>query len=159
MKNTHLRLKNTEFDWLGYCTSCNVDCCHNTDPSIPKNECIKPGIENKYIKPDDTYFLNRPADDKSKTSESNDYRPLECRLFPFDIKEIDTKLVWIVQDRCHATPKLDYGKSIKFIEGYFSRTIPLDLIQKYVENNKLTKLEKYEANNFKILGEVNWPMK
>jgi hypothetical protein len=142
-----------EFDWLGYCTSCNIDCCHNMNSSIPEKECTRQDTGEHYRIVD---HQNTPTGEPD-ISESYDNRPLECRLFPFDIKEIDQKLVWIVHDRCHATPKLDYGKFINFFEGHFSRTIPLDQIQKYVEHNKVHRFGKYESDDFKVLKEVNWP--
>lgn len=162
---TNRNIKASEFDWLGYCTSCNIDCCHNIDPTIPKNECTKQKKKNNQIYFNDAYILNNTSDNNPIINPQNknqletieyDNRLLECRLFPFDIKNIDKKLVWILQDQCRATPKLDYGKFIRFFEGHFSRTIPLEHIRHYVEYNRLNIPEKYETNNFKVLREINW---
>jgi hypothetical protein len=90
MKNTPLRIKNTEFDWLEYCTSCNHECCHNTNPPVPKNECIKPGIENNYTSNMRTNVLTDKVGTDSGTnteiaethSDTYDNRPLGCQIFP-----------------------------------------------------------------------------
>jgi hypothetical protein len=136
-----------EFNWLGYCVSCNAACCHNEDKSIPENECIRPEVESG---------IERISSDTYKGLQQ-DYRPLECRLFPFDIKEIDEKLTWVMWNNCHATPKLDYEKFIGYFEGHFSRTIPLDKIRQYVVQQKLSGLEKFSTEKFVVIREVNWP--
>jgi len=129
-----------EFNWLGYCISCNTACCHNENKSIPENECIRPGVD---------FGIEQVG-----SNIQQDYRPLECRLFPFDVKEIDEKLVWVMWNNCHATPKLDYEKSIDFLERQFSRTIPLEQIKKYVMHQKLNGLEKPVTEEFVVIREV-----
>jgi hypothetical protein len=131
-----------EFNWLGECTLCNIDCCHNTDKYIPENECIKPIDERRYI----------------GSLESNDHRPLECRLFPFDIKEIDEKTYWIRWNGCHSDLKLDYEKHMDFFERAFFRTLSSEHIQKYASSPKLNDSTKHIANNYKVIREVNWPI-
>lgn len=158
MKKVLIRnMKNTEFDWLKYCTSCNSDCCHNTNKLILENECTRSEIEKGYIDFNGTCALKNPLDTNSEIRESYNNRPLECRLFPFDVKEINEKLVWVMWNRCHATPKLQYEKFIDFFERSFSRAISWDQIKQYVEQTKLTNPEKYKVNNFIVIREVNWP--
>jgi hypothetical protein len=127
-----------EFDWLGYCTSCNVECCHNTDKTIPENDCIKPGVE------------------KSDTN-SYDRRPLECRLFPFDVKEIYEKLTWVMWNNCHATPRLNYENFMNFFEKNFSRTTSLEDIKSYVTRRKLDESRKSPTGRYIIIREISWP--
>lgn len=129
--------KSTEFNWLGYCTSCNIECCHNTDKDIPENKCTKPGVEIMDV-------------------HSYDHRPLECRLFPFDVKEVDEKLTWIMWNKCHVTPKLDYESFMNFFERQFSKKVSLEHIKQYVEHTKINNPRKYSTNNYTIIREVNW---
>ncbi|MGV8172389.1 MAG: hypothetical protein ACP5OA_06885 [Candidatus Woesearchaeota archaeon] len=154
-----------EFDWLGSCTSCNKGCCHNTDKFIRENECNKPEAKTFYETLRQTNNLtnnstNNVIDNTGKTSviqEQYDNRPLECRLFPFDIKEIEGKLVWVKWNGCHASPKLDYEKFINFFERKFSREIPLGHIKQYVENQKSKTIENPLEKGYIIIKEMNWP--
>ena len=134
-----------EFDWLGYCISCNTGCCHNEDKTIPENDCIRQ--------------LTEGTSTEEMNINSYDRRPLECRLFPFDIKEINEKMFWIKWDQCNATPELNYENFMDFFERQFSRKLSIDYIKQYVENNKTIKPEKYSKDNFIIIREVNWPDK
>jgi hypothetical protein len=129
-----------EFNWLGECTLCNIDCCHNTDKSVPENECIRPIDEKRYI----------------GSTESSDYRPLECRLFPFDIKEIGEKLYWIRWNQCHADLKLNYEQHMDFFERAFFRALSPEHIQTYASNPKLNDSKKPITNNYKVIREINW---
>jgi hypothetical protein len=144
-----------EFNWLGYCVSCNVDCCHNMDKSIPENECIKPGTREIYTG-NTRDSNNAKSGIKKTTQELPDYRPLECRLFPFDIKEINEKLTWVMWHNCHATPKLEYEKFIGYFERHFSRAVSADQIRQYIANQKLNELEKNVTKEFKVIREVKW---
>jgi hypothetical protein len=151
--NTSRKIYANEFNWLGYCTSCNIDCCHNTNKSIPEYECIKSGIE-KYHMTDD---VNAPATKLIDRLENTyDNRPLECQIFPFDIMESDGRLEWIRWNKCHATPKLHYEKFMDFFERQFSKRWSLEQIQKYVEQNKLINPKKYLSNDFERIREVKW---
>jgi hypothetical protein len=160
MKHSTLRIQSSEFDWLGYCTSCNVECCHNVDPSIPKNECTKPGIEKHYMSNTNTNSLTDKVETNSTINVSNDNtydnRPIECQIFPFAIRDVDGKLEWMRHNICHATPALDYGKQIDFFERQFSKTLSLEHIKQYVEQEKLHNPEKYSSNNFTRIREVRW---
>jgi len=145
-----------EFDWLGYCVSCNTACCHNEDKSIPENECSRIELNDLIVKRSKLYY---PVYTQAHSSEMNDlpdYRPLECRLFPFDITEIDEKLMWLVWSNCPATPKLDYEKALGFMERKFSRRLPLEHIIQYITDQKLNESGKMTSDGFKIIREVNW---
>jgi hypothetical protein len=150
-----------EFNWLGDCTSCNIYCCHNTDKNIPQNQCIRPDAEKRYATSGNTLppgdSINNISMNKPDIKESYDYRPLECRLFPFDVKEIDGKLVWVKWNNCHATPKLDYEKFMGFFEKKFSRELSLDDIKKYVLSQKSKTPETLSQKEFIIIKEINWP--
>ena len=169
MRNKTISLRNTEFDWLGYCISCNIDCCHNKDASIPPNECAKPGIEKAYIKDDDSKVLiERLAittatniESRIETGKTNltpyDNRPLECQIFPFDVMDIDGRLEWVKRNNCHAETTLSYEKFINFFEKQFAKKWQLEQIKQYVENDKLNNPNKYTSNNYTRIREINWP--
>lgn len=154
-----------EFDWLEGCVSCNVGCCHNTDKSIPANECIRPMIERGYVLSDGKNIYASELSDRKMTDNppgirnirTDDYRPLECRLFPFDVKEIEGKLVWIRWNNCHATPKLDYENFMGFFERKFFRELSLDHIRQYVTYQKLKEPERFPDREFMVIREINWP--
>jgi hypothetical protein len=137
-----------EFDWLAQCTSCNIECCHNIDKNIPENECSR----QEYEKGSTVRQI-----DIHQENINQDYRPLECRLFPFDVKEINEKLTWIKWNNCHTTPELNYGKFIDFFERKFSRELSLDQIQQYVEQRKIIGPDKYSTNKYTVIRELKWP--
>lgn len=150
-----------EFNWLGGCTSCNTNCCHNENKFIPENECSRPEIKELGLGYEGKHDMIKKSgmqlEVKSRIRELPDYRPLECRLFPFDVKEIDDKLVWVMYNNCHATPKLNYEKFIDFFEKKFSREIPLDYIKRYVTYHNSNNSKKLSTHKYIVLKEVNWP--
>ena len=161
IKPRYININNSEFDWLGYCTSCNVECCHNIDPSIPKYECTKPGMEKNYMTNINKDALIDKMETTSKISklgasndDINDYRPIGCQIFPFDVMDLDGRLEWVKRNHCHATPALNYEKFIDFFERQFYRKWSLDKIKQYVEQDKLNNPEKYTSNNFKRIREL-----
>jgi len=135
-----------EFDWLRGCTSCNTYCCHNTNKFIKETECIRPDRQTSY-----TSSGHEPI------NGTYDNRPLECRLFPFDIKDIEGKIMWVKWNSCHVTPRLDYEKFISFFERKFSREMSLEQIQSYIANQKTNGMEHPITKEYIILKEVNWP--
>jgi hypothetical protein len=140
-----------EFDWLEGCTSCNKDCCHNEDKFIQKDEC------NRYK----TVHIPEYLQKMHEQYDTSDKRPLECRLFPFDVKDIDGKMTWVMWNNCHVNPKLDYQKFINFFERKFSREVSLDNIKQYVEHRKSeerAKPEKPLREGYIVIREVNWPI-
>ncbi len=155
-----------EFDWLEGCVSCNKECCHNKYKFMPANECAKPMIERGYVLSDgkniyaselsvDQGVVNNPS--SIRNVGTDDYRPLECRLFPFDVKDIEGKLVWIRWNNCHATPKLDYENFMGFFERKFSRELSLDQIKQYVAYKRSKDSEIPQTREFMVIREINWP--
>ncbi|MCK9596012.1 YkgJ family cysteine cluster protein [Candidatus Pacearchaeota archaeon] len=86
-----------------------------------------------------------------------DDRPFECRIFPFDIQEIDGKFLWVIWTNCPASSKVDCAKMIDYFENTFSKKWPKEYITEYVNYHKLNQPIKYSKNTFKIIREVNWP--
>ncbi len=159
-----------EFDWLEGCVSCNKECCHNTYKFMPANECARPMMDRGYVLSDgkniyasEISIEHRMMNDSVNNTSSirnivtDDYRPLECRLFPFDVKDIEGKLVWIKWNDCHATPKLDYEKFIGFFERKFSRELSLDQIRHYVTYKQAKESENSLTREFMVIREINWP--
>jgi len=140
-----------------------MDCCHNEGNIVPDNECTRPIPEELKIKYDSS---NSHTNNISNTRithiakfplfEAIDYRPLECRLFPFDVKEIDGKLMWIKKNSCHESQQLHYEKHIDFFERKFSREVPLSYVKKYVAHNKLKEILKPLTEEHQIIREVIW---
>ncbi|MGV8141712.1 MAG: hypothetical protein ACP5NW_04710 [Candidatus Woesearchaeota archaeon] len=155
-----------EFNWFGDCTSCNTDCCHNTNKFISEYECIKPEAKDFYnpvrsnISDNNSNIIPENASDpqlSQNTSKPQDNRPLECRLFPFDVKDIDGKIYWVKWNTCHATPKLDYEKFMNFFERKFSREMSFDNIKRYAEHQKISDTKGHPEKEYSIIREINWP--
>lgn len=141
-----------EFNWLDFCTSCKSWCCHNENPFASKNELNLLEVTKISTKRDSSCtFLN-------KSCECNVYmnRPFECRIFPFDIQEINGNLFWVVWNICPATAKLNFEKMLDLFEREFTKIWTYDYIRKYVTYHKSNQPEKYSINKFKIIRELNW---
>ena len=146
--------KTKEFDWLGGCVTCNMDCCHNTDKFLPEYDCSHPTKKKIY-----SYSNNHG---NTSLDGTYDHRPLECRLFPFDIRDIDGKIMWIKWDDCHASPRLNYENFMDFFEKKFSKEISAEDIKSYIAYRKNSheqpKTGGYEGHEgYSVIREVNWP--
>lgn len=142
-----------EFDWLNGCVSCNHGCCHNADKYIPPNECARTG-RTKGI--DGVAGMGEIEQvDIQADIETYDRRPLECRLFPFDIRYLDGKAMWIIKNHCNETTRLDYEKFIGFFERKFFREIPAEQIMQYVKEQETFGQKNYSMDDPATIGRMN----
>lgn len=140
-----------DFNFLQYCIPCDAWCCKGEEPYASKQELIKLGVEKIIQKEDSScMFLQN-----GKCSVYYD-RPFECRIFPFDIKDIENKLYWIIWDICPASPKLEHDISITEFERDLSRKYSIEYIKYYVEYHKTNQPEKYDNISYTLLREVRW---
>lgn len=147
------RFNMKEFNWLDFCIPCGSWCCHNENPFASENELLQLHVTKINTKEDGScVFLN-----KSGRCEVYANRPLECRIFPFDVQEMNGTLFWVVWDVCPATPQLDYNKMIEFFETDLSKQWTLGYIKDYVAYHRLNQPEKYSKRSFRIIKELNWP--
>jgi Fe-S-cluster containining protein len=137
-------------NWLDFCIPCKNWCCNNEAPYADHNELNKLKIEKIKNNGDGScYFL-----DIKGTCNCYDKRPLECRLFPFDIKEMDNKLFWIVWDVCKATSELNCKESVEILEESILKIWDMDYIKNYVAYHNLNEPRKYQENGFRVIKQI-----
>jgi hypothetical protein len=124
---------------------------------VPENECNRPEKKYPYTTKYDTQTNKRDVAKTFSIHESYDNRPLECRLFPFDVKKIEDKLTWVKWNGCHATPKLDYENFIGFFERKFFREFTLEQIRQYAESQESSGKDTVLKKGYSLIRELKWP--
>lgn len=149
---TYLSYHNVKKGTYSFCNSCvgKFDCCCNCNkidmpivlPSEAKTiESISRQTIDKFAKKvtGNLYQMKREDDDENKgciffvnnKCSIYDYRPIDCRLFPFDFKEINGEY-WLIYynsiDICKALPD-----DITEIQNYAHNIRPLlDMLLPYM---------------------------
>ena len=139
------------FDFLKFCTLCKFWCCREEKPYASKEELKKLGVDTITTNLDGScMFL------KNKKCEIYPNRPFECRIFPFDIHEIDGKLVWVCWETCHAYPFLNIEEFINFFEKEFPKKWSIEYLWNYLKHHENNEPLKYSKLSFKVIREVKW---
>lgn len=157
--------------WKGLCDKCQTStCCINflTPLITPKElESVKKisgfsdiaesrtinGVSIHFLKtkPNTHECMFLGSDKKCTIYED---RPFECRIFPFDIYNIDGSLTWIVYT---CNPELDWKWSEEILRSFEKDLLTPDVIK---HMNAFMDLERIngdagETYDFKILRKVN----
>ena len=82
-----------------------------------------------------------------------DKRPLECKIFPFDIEEIGKNLKWIVWEFCPASPFLNTLESLDYFENELLLHYSLQYLYDYVDYHRNAE-PNYAGISFKVLRNV-----
>jgi len=141
-----------EINWQELCKKCKNWCCKNENPFASTKELEKLKVEKITIKKDGTcVFLD-------KTGKCIEYenRPFECRIFPFDILEIDGKLMWVLWENCPGAGKLESKKSVEELEKELLKNYSLDYIKEYVKFHEKNQPEKYSEHKYRIIKEIKF---
>ena len=129
------------FDYWSHCQPC-LQCCKSERLYLSEEEranfgMLSEGENCKHLADDGRCLIH-------------DSRPMECRLFPLDIKRLDGALTWVVWQSCPATPFL----SLKEFESQASE-LELRLTdhwaEAYVAHHDQNEPEKYQAMSFRVL--------
>jgi len=145
-------MKNMEdFDYLPYCIPCKAWCCHSENPFASKSELAELSI-SKIIHKKNTecVFL------KGLKCKKHALRPFECRIFPFDVKEIGGELWWVLWKNCPAFSKLPAKKFVEFFEEEYPKKWGLKYVEDYIKYHKSAEPAKYSELTFKKLKILDW---
>lgn len=86
-------------------------------------------------------------------------RPIDCRLYPFDIIDVGNSYHWIVyacNDKSDWTWTEDYLETLEKDDGFDDLMNNVDL---FSEHTKMILPYELEKTPYKILREVNWNSK
>jgi Fe-S-cluster containining protein len=150
IRNLFMATYMEKFNWLGFCIPCRNWCCYNEAPFASNAELDALRIKRIRTRTDGSCVF---LDDSFKCSIYS-HRPFECRIFPFDIKEINGKLHWIVWQVCPAAIHLDYEKFIRFYEANLPAKWTLRYIMQYVDYHKSNEPKKYSEKQFTVIREL-----
>jgi len=139
--------------WFGVhleCGPCNNACCHSENIYADSDELLKLGVvEITNLDDGRCRFL------RDGFCSVFDSRPLECRLFPFDIKLIAGKTTWIIWD-CLATPRIDVDKFLDHFEYDLLPKHGPHYVKCYLSHHDFNEPPQYRYMNHRILREIKW---
>lgn len=132
------------------CLNCKVNCCLQKDVAFPlflmkeERERVK-GINKKFP----CKFLN-----KNKLCDIHKDRPIDCRLYPFDILKINSRFHWVIWDTICPISKAKSAKLFEpFLKQHEKKLMPK--FRKYMEEYSEHKINKFIQNyKLTILREV-----
>lgn len=148
---------------LRYSSICHFDCCRQNNPSlselpIPASSLLlvpgelngKIGIDHILITRDNYFggslgFCDSTKIDQSKCDSSLNYKPLDCRSYPFFPRLIDNQLVLYKDSRC-PLGKVDSLELHKIYPGVFSlwaETLENPNIRRWVNQVELPNYRLY----------------
>jgi Fe-S-cluster containining protein len=138
-----------DFDYLSFCKPC-LSCCKNENIFLIDAEKI---IFN--TKKSENYnsdgCQNLSNDGKCLI---HDNRPLECRIFPLDLKKINNKITWILWDYCPVTSINTISFYKNEIEKY-EKILSLEWINDYIKHHETYEPKKYSNITFQILKVID----
>jgi len=129
------------FDYFDHCKPC-LACCKNENLFLSEDEKIYFG--NKEEKENCHNLLD---DGKCKIHEN---RPIECRMYPLDIKRIDGELKWVVWESCPATPFVPEEVHESQMKE-FESTLRDEWVSGYVQHHERNEPEKYSTMIFRVI--------
>ncbi len=139
-----------KLDFPSYCKPCGLWCCQGENPYASQAELAALGVSAIGRKPDDTcIFL------ENSLCSVYDKRPLECRIFPFDIHDIDGDLMWVLWDVCPAGAQLDIEQSISYLEKTLLPRYSRDYVDAYMAYHSVNEPEKYQDLTVTKIREVD----
>lgn len=137
------------------CLNCRDNCCHW---DIASNIFITPEESERIGKlhPDKIKLFNKISPCPFLSEEGfciiHDVKPVDCRLFPFDIIKIGDKFFWIVREMDCAILKSE-EKLKEYLKDFEENMIPCFMI--HMEEYALFRLDELSRKyKFKILREV-----
>lgn len=83
-------------------------------------------------------------------------RPIECRLYPFDILLVDNEYTWVLWNiACsdHYT-KDEMLEVVKNFESYVLHDVRFDYVKQYVSHHSIMQPEKYNSYEKIIIRKV-----
>lgn len=165
------------------CTNCITVCCtdHISPLVLPEELISISTITNKPVKDfgeeiilnDEKFHLLKEKkgstecvfyDSENKMCSIYENRPFDCRLFPFDIAQIDGKSMWILFV-CKGQKNSDWSWTEKNLLDFESHDIFSDIISNIENfgNNKTIHQHPYNKtlaeSSFVVLREVKIPSK
>lgn len=138
-----------KFDFLPHCTACQTWCCKGENPYATKKELAVLGLDRIGTNPNGTCELLQ--DGKCSRYEE---RPFECRVFPFDILELDGKLTWVLWNACGLSKVFDGRKKVDEVEKELFAQFSFGYILGYVEFHKKNQPQKYSSSSYQVLRPI-----
>jgi Fe-S-cluster containining protein len=135
------KLQVVEFDYFQHCQPC-LECCKNENLYLSEKEKDVYGERSES-----TNCHHLKGDGKC---DIHNERPMECRIYPFDLKKIDGKIKWLVWESCPATTAMKHDFYMQEIQKY-EQTITDEWALAYVSHHEQNEPKKYSGMNFKIL--------
>jgi len=139
------------FNFLDYCNPCGAWCCKGEAPYASKEELTLLNVKKIGQRADGScQFLKR--------NQCTEYqlRPLECRLFPFDIKEIEGALTWILWLNCPANAVMEVDENLTRFEQDILVSWSIQYIKDYVAYHRINEPPKYAELPFTKIRSVNF---
>ena len=141
----------TEFGFKKACKKCGELCCYEENIYGSSEELVTLGVKKITRQPNGAcMFL------KNGVCSVYSQRPLECRIFPFDIELTGNKFMWILWEICPVHTLLSIDKSIPYFENELLTQYPEEYLYKYVDHHKTTSPgSKYENCTYRVLKQVH----
>jgi Fe-S-cluster containining protein len=137
-----------EIDFVEHCRSCKAWCCYGEYPFTSEAEAKRLGVEAIGQDPDGSCsFL------VDGLCNVYDRRPLECRMFPFDLKRIDGKIRWIKWTVCPAH-KLVGKKELLALITKTKKQLTRSYVEEYLGYRNAEEPKKYDDMGFEIMKDL-----
>lgn len=132
------------------CLNCKSDCCEHKIAFplylTPEEKKQFPKLANQ-LRSKNCPFLNN-----KKLCGIHTNRPLDCRLFPFDVYKINGKFFWMVWKIDCAISKQENFEP--YLQNLESNVIPK--MKKYLHEYDMFRWDEMRKNwSYKILREIN----
>jgi Fe-S-cluster containining protein len=135
-----------------HCKPCGAWCCHGEAPFVDSTESARLG-------------RSRLTQQESGACEFLEngmcrvyaLRPFECRIFPFDVLNIEGSLTWVLWEACPAHGLLDPEEYLEHLEHDLVASLPDGYLESYVAYHRTNQPEKYSAATFIKLRPVRVP--
>jgi len=144
------------------CTNCSekINCCESfnklNSPTLSIDEVnnIKENYTDFFDKIDDNTYVIKTINNKCFFYKNNrcqiyDKRPLDCRLYPFDIIEKENKY-YLILYKLKCNSKNDYINDLKDIDIIVNQIKPW--IKEFTNSYNFTKMKNQE---YIIIKEIN----
>lgn len=142
----------TAQNWLQHCIPCGSWCCRDENPYASAKELSRLGVKEIGVTASGACVFQGVGGQCQVYAD----RPFECRIFPFDIQQIENRLVWVIWAACPAEPLLNWSQMLDDIEDALLEKWGYDYVCAYVAYHQVHQPEKYSESSFRVLRQLRW---
>lgn len=133
------------FDYLPYCKPC-LACCKNENLYLSESEKM---VYGQKVNTENCHHL---LEDGRCNIHAN--RPVECQIYPLDLKRLNGIITWILWNSCPATTSMIEDYISQQVSEYETKLTP-EWVCEYVLHHETNEPEKYASMSYQIIKPYN----